>query len=91
MGTTVILDHGDGLLSFYRNLSDEIADGIDVGATVYAGQKLGQVGESAIIEIAEEPHLHFELELNGRMVDPLTMLNYVEPTAAAVTEDDAKS
>lgn len=82
MGYTIVIDHGDGLLSYYKNLSEEPADDIIVGATVYAGQKIGMIGESAIVEIADEPHLHFELELNGKLVDPMTMLNYTESTAA---------
>jgi murein DD-endopeptidase MepM/ murein hydrolase activator NlpD len=87
MGCTIVIDHGDGLLSYYRNLSEELADGIEVGATVYGGQLLGTVGETAIIEIADEPHLHFELELNGKLVDPMLMLDYDAKTS---TEDAAK-
>lgn len=82
MGYTVVIDHGDGLLSYYQNLAEESADGISVGATVYAGQQIGLVGESAIIEIADEPHLHFELELDGKLIDPMTLLDYTESTAA---------
>ena len=50
-GTVVEIDHGDGLISCYRNLSDSLAEGIKEGAAVYAGQKLGTVGESALIEM----------------------------------------
>ena len=81
MGTCVALDHGDGLVSYYRNLDPTLADGITEGAEVDGGQILGAVGESAIIEIADEAHLHFELELNGEPVDPMTMLDYDESAA----------
>lgn len=81
MGTCVSIDHGDGLISYYRNLNPTLAEGITVGTEVHAGQMIGAVGESAIIEIAEEAHLHFELELNGEPVDPMTMLDYDESTA----------
>lgn len=92
MGYTVMIDHGDGLISCYRNLSDEFADGIEEGATVYAGQKLGTVGESALIEISDEAHLHFELELDGVPIDPLTMTeikeeNYSSADPSATTEN----
>lgn len=90
MGYTVIIDHGDGLISCYRNLSDEFADGINEGAVVYAGQKIGTVGESAIIEISDDAHLHFELELNGKPIDPLTMTEIAsdkQPTAATEAQD----
>ena len=83
MGYTVIVDHGDGLVSTYKNLSDTVADGISAGATVYAGQKLGTVGESAIIEISDEPHLHFELTLNDKLIDPMTMLDYDEDASVS--------
>ena len=90
MGYTVIIDHGDGLISCYRNLSDSLAEGIKEGATVYAGQKLGTVGESALIEISDEAHLHFELELNGKPIDPLTMTEIKpgdQPTAVTEPPD----
>ena len=90
MGYTVIIDHGDGLISCYRNLSDSLAEGIKEGAAVYAGQKLGTVGESALIEISDDAHLHFELELNGKPIDPLTMTEIKpgdQPTAVTEPPD----
>jgi len=90
MGYTVTVDHGDGLVSCYQNLADILADNIAVGSTVYAGQLLGMVGESAIIEIADESHLHFELELNGTPVDPMNMLEYTESTGGNESEEDSK-
>ncbi len=90
MGYTVVIDHGDGLISRYRNLSDRFADGIEEGATVYAGQVLGVVGDSAIIEISDEPHLHFELELDGEPLDPMTMIDYNEEEAVSASASDDK-
>lgn len=81
MGYCLAIDHGDGLVSYYRNLAETLADGITEGSTVHAGQVIGAVGESAIIEIADEPHLHLELELNGEPIDPMSILNYSESTA----------
>lgn len=75
MGTTVTVDHGDGLISVYKNLSPELASGIKAGKEVSEGSVIGSVGESAIIEIADEPHLHFELTLNGEAIDPTELLN----------------
>ncbi len=83
MGRCIVIDHGDGLVSYYKNLSEGVAEGISEGATVYAGQKIGTVGESAIIEISDDPHLHFELLLNDKPIDPLTMLDYKEPASDA--------
>ncbi len=83
MGYTVVIDHGDGLVSYYKNLSDEAADNVAEGQEVYAGQKLGTVGDSAIIEISDEAHLHFELVLEDEPINPLDMLEYDEEAAAS--------
>lgn len=75
MGECIALDHGNGVVSIYKNLSKDFAAGITEGAKVTAGQKLGTVGESALIESAEEPHLHFEMTYEGKNVDPLTYIS----------------
>lgn len=75
MGECITVDHGNGVVSIYKNLSKELAEGITQGAKVTAGQKLGTVGESALIESAEEPHLHFEMTYEGESVDPLTYIS----------------
>ena len=46
-------------------------NGIIEGATVRAGQQIASVGSTAMVEIAEEPHLHFEMTVGGLAVDPL--------------------
>ncbi len=90
MGYTVSIDHGDGLVSYYKNLSDKVADGIKEGVTVYAGQKIGTVGDSAIIEISDEPHVHFELELNDKEIDPMSILDYQEKQASVSSAEQDK-
>ena len=70
MGTTIELEHEYGLKSYYMNLSSEIPEHIIVGANVKAGDVIGAVGSSAIVEIADEPHLHFELRVDGKLIDP---------------------
>lgn len=76
MGNTIVIDHGNGVRSIYCNLGDTLPEGITVGATVKAGQLIGAVGSSAIVEVGEHPHLHFELTNNGVQVDPVTYLDY---------------
>lgn len=70
MGTTIEIEHEYGLKSYYMNLDSEIPENIFVGANVKAGDVIGAVGSSAIIEIADEPHLHFELRVDGKLIDP---------------------
>ena len=40
------------------------------GDSVEAGQTIGAVGETALLEIADEPHLHFAVYANGDTIDP---------------------
>ncbi len=70
MGRCVAISHGDDIYTFYKNLSSTLEDGIEEGAKVKAGQKLGQVGSTALAELADEPHLHLEMTVNGLAVDP---------------------
>ena len=70
MGQSVKITHADGYESVYRNLSADFPDGIAKGAEVRAGQTIGAVGETALIECEDEPHLHFELRLAGTPVNP---------------------
>ena len=63
----------------------QLADGITVGAEVEAGQLLGSVGDTAMIEIAEEPHLHVEMTVKGLQVDPLDYFS--KEVLSALTED----
>ena len=71
MGQSVTIDHGDEIYTTYMNLSPEIPEGITVGAKVTMGQTIGSVGDTSLTEIAEEPHLHFEIKVDGQYADPL--------------------
>ena len=69
-GVTIKIDHTDGVSSYYSNLSESIPQNITVGTAVNAGDVIGGVGESALCEIAEVPHLHFEVRADGLVKDP---------------------
>ena len=70
MGKCVSIDHGDGIFTFYKNLDPVLSEGIEKGTTLKSGQQIGKVGESAMAELADEPHLHIEMTVNGIAVDP---------------------
>ena len=67
-GTTVVIDHGAGLVSYYANL--QAVPVVRVGDSVLAGDTIGAVGETALCESARPPHLHFAMSLNDESVDP---------------------
>ena len=72
-GTVLTIDHGDGTRSVYANLSDITA--VNADDFVQCGQVLGAVGDTAICEAIQEPHLHFAMSVNGESADPLAFLN----------------
>lgn len=67
-GLTVIIEHEGGFKTVYSNLLT--AEFVVEGENVKQGQTLGTVGSSAIFEIADEPHLHFEMLKDSVYVDP---------------------
>lgn len=87
MGKCVSVAHEGGVVSIYRNLDEDLADGIKAGAAVSAGDAIGTVGESALCELADEPHLHFEMTVDGKPVDPLSLLSE-ESRETCLTEKD---
>lgn len=75
MGKCISIDHGRDTVSVYKNLDPAVAEGIEAGASVLAMQRIGSVGESAVLELADEPHLHFEVLKSGISVDPMAHLS----------------
>ncbi len=73
-GVTVFVEHGGGFSSLYQGLAAELAEGIEVGKKLSAGDVIGAVGSTDLLEISEEPHVHFELYRDGATVDPLLYL-----------------
>ncbi len=71
-GTVLTIDHGDGMRSVYANLNEETA--VEEGTWVDPGVVIGTVAKSALCEVAQDAHLHFELRQSGASVDPAVFL-----------------
>jgi len=67
-GLSIIIEHVNGFKTIYSNLLT--TEFVKEGETVEKGQAIGTVGNSAAFEIADEPHLHFEVIKDGENVDP---------------------
>lgn len=68
LGITITLDHGNGIRTKYGNLStDEM---VKVGQNIKKGDPISGVGKGARFELAQGPHLHFEVLVDGKNVDP---------------------
>ena len=67
-GLTIVIEHTNGFKTVYSNLLT--AEFVSEGDKVEKGQTIGTVGNSAAFEIADEPHLHFEILKDDIQVDP---------------------
>jgi murein DD-endopeptidase MepM/ murein hydrolase activator NlpD len=67
-GYSILIAHGDGVTTRYAHLSDI---DISLGDRVSIGQHIGNVGSTGN---SSGSHLHFEVALGDRLVDPLDWL-----------------
>ncbi len=72
MGQTVVIRHADGYTTKYSSLGEEVS--VQPGQTVTAGQAIGTVGNTALMESAIGDHIHFAVTCNGASVDPEVFL-----------------
>lgn len=72
-GNTVIVESDEYTL-IYSSLSSEVA--VSEGETISKGQLIGKSADSCMIEICDEPHIHFEMTKNNTQVDPLEYIHF---------------
>jgi len=66
-GYTLIIDHGDGLETWYSHLKGTLLQ----SGVVERGDPIGEMGSTGN---SSGPHVHFEVRVNGEQVDPLEYL-----------------
>ncbi|HCD71425.1 MAG TPA: peptidase M23, partial [Thermovirga lienii] len=67
-GQIIVLDHGSDLTTVYAHLSRV---SVTEGSKVKSGQVIGNVGKTGLTTGA---HLHFEVRVDGKAVDPMKYL-----------------
>lgn len=71
-GILITVDHGNGLETKYGCLSTDAM--VTVGQEVKKGDAISGIGKGAGIELADGPHLHFEVIKDGKNVNPKNYL-----------------
>lgn len=82
MGKIIQIDHGNGLTTLYTHLDSQK---VAVGDHVTAGQVIATSGASGV---STGPHLHFEVQKDGKSIDPLPALG-LKSVAYSNTEPSA--
>ena len=70
-GFVVKVQHSDNVVTVYKNLEKAVVKKDDA---VDEGQMIGTVGNSGAFEIAQKPHLHFEVISDDKNINPLDFI-----------------
>ena len=68
-GNYILIDHGGGMATGYGHLSQVF---VSAGQQIQKGQAIGAVGSTGM---STGPHLHFEVRIGGKPVDPAAYLH----------------
>ncbi len=68
-GNVVIIQHGNNYKTLYGHMQG-FAKGVRTGTSVKQGQVIGYIGTTGL---STGPHLHYEFQVNGRHVNPLSI------------------
>ncbi len=73
MGMTVVIRHDGDYTTKYASLAQDVS--VKAGDTVKAGQVIGTVGTTALLESGIGDHVHFSVSCDGTLVDPADFLS----------------
>jgi murein DD-endopeptidase MepM/ murein hydrolase activator NlpD len=68
-GNVVIIQHGNSYKTLYGHMQG-FAKNVRTGTSVKQGQVIGYIGTTGL---STGPHLHYEFQVNGRHVNPLSI------------------
>lgn len=68
-GNCVMIDHGNGMITLYAHCSSL---SVNKGDNIFKGDNIARVGSTGR---STGPHLHFEVRINGKLINPINFLN----------------
>lgn len=83
-GNYVEIDHGNGYITAYGHMQNYL---VKKGEYVKQGQVIGQVGSSGR---STGPHLHYEIQLNKKPIDPAKFMKVADITHTLKTNQEKK-
>lgn len=69
MGRCVVVDHKNGFRTMYANLNEDTR--VAAGDELAQGDVIGTVGDTALGDSTDVPHLHFEMTMDNKNVNPV--------------------
>ena len=76
-GKTVCMKSRDGYTVKYSNLAQKLCGGIDIGSIVKTGDSIGGIGDTALCESVDSPHVHIEIyDSDGLAIDPENLISF---------------
>ena|SRR5438067_2045922 len=82
-GTVTVLDHGGGVMTLYAHQAEVF---VVTGDRVQRGEQIGLVGDTGL---CTGPHLHFEVRVGGRPIDPSPWLCLDDGPSEAVVGQES--
>ena len=76
-GKTVCIKSRDGYTVKYSNLMPSLYSGIEVGRLVKTGSTIGGIGDTALCEAVDSPHVHIEIyDSDGLAINPENLISF---------------
>lgn len=72
LGSSMEIEHEDGLSTVYSNLDENHT--VKIGDSVKKGDVIAYIGTTALGDVCDTPHLHFEVLQNGEYKNPADYL-----------------
>ncbi len=72
-GIVIVIDHDNGFQTKYANLQTDKM--VEKGLKLAKGDHISKVGKTAKIEMHLDPHLHFEVIKDGKLIDPRSIID----------------